>query len=156
MFAGILGAAVEGQLNPPDDHSGDGARQRVGGHRGGHVQLRRVLVIITEMATMMLSKETLWASPCQWPRSRGEQHKGTRHNRQRWFSQSKRWSLLVVLKRFYRIIMKISGWRENSPQSWIGMSPAYVTEIKERAARKQSIFWKSQCITTRTDSKCSA
>ena len=59
MFAGILGAAVEGQLDPPDDHSGDGAGQRVGGHRGGHVQLRRVLVIITEMATMMLSKETL-------------------------------------------------------------------------------------------------
>ena len=58
MFAGILGAAVEGQLDPPDNHSGDGARQRVGGHRGGHVQLRRVLVI-TEMATMMVTMETL-------------------------------------------------------------------------------------------------
>ena len=58
MFAGILGAAVEGQLDPPDDHSGDGAGQRVGGHRGGHVQLRRVLVI-AEMATMMVSMETL-------------------------------------------------------------------------------------------------
>ena len=58
MFAGILGAAVEGQFDPPDDHSGDGAGQRVGGHRGGHVQLSRVLVI-TEMATMMVSIETL-------------------------------------------------------------------------------------------------
>ena len=56
MFAGILGAAVEGQLDSSDDHSGDGAGQRVGGHRGGHVQLRRVLVI-TEMATMMVTKK---------------------------------------------------------------------------------------------------
>ena len=58
MLAGILGAAVEGQLDSPDDHSGDGARQRVGGHRGGHVQLRRVLVI-TEKLTMMATMETL-------------------------------------------------------------------------------------------------
>ena len=56
MFAGILGAAFEGQLDSSDDHSGDGAGQRVGGHRGGHVQLRRVL-IITEMATMMVNME---------------------------------------------------------------------------------------------------
>ena len=58
MFAGILGAAVEGQLDSSDDHSGDGAGQRVSGHRGGHVQLWRVFVIGQIMTGMKTISNT--------------------------------------------------------------------------------------------------
>ena len=65
MFAGILGAAVEGQLDSSDDHSGDGAGQRVSGHHGSHVKLRRVFVIGQIMTEMKTISNTEPPPPCR-------------------------------------------------------------------------------------------
>ena len=114
VVTGILGATVEGQLDTTNDHTNDCASQRWGRHCRCHVQLGMVVtvmgaimmvkVVMEVMMVKVLLKMTL---PCQWRRCHDEQHRETRHSRQKWFSQLRHLNLFLLGMKCFTFLMLI-------------------------------------------------
>ena len=62
----------------------------------GLIMMEMVVVVMVEMVVLVMIKMTLTTVPCQWQRFHDEQHRETRHSRQKQFFQWRHLNLFLT------------------------------------------------------------